>query len=255
MNLKASLTRRYGPLSLGVWLIVVAAVILVYRYFRPGTSSNNGSSSADTGALADNTNAGRFIGAGGGDGGLVPSNQTLADSQLTGPGTPVVYDPLTGSTSANDPWFDPGPILSPPPATQDQPDVPGYTPQGVPYTEEYVRNRDVGRARTPPAAAKTPAKKKKPVARPATARGQRAPAAAPELVSEHGQGGGYTPHPVSRASTPPATPTRTTQGVPPVVERPRSSSDSVVTRTTTPVGTTSSAKTYAAMGRKGEVNI
>lgn len=101
----AAFTRKLGPLPAGVWLAGGAVLLYLLRRVR---SRSTGTTTAATGGVAASGSPlgyGSYTGIGSGDGGdggggdMQPTDQTLTDPNLTGSGTPVVYDPLGGTAS------------------------------------------------------------------------------------------------------------------------------------------------------------
>lgn len=201
MNIVASLKRKIGPLPAWGWGAALAAVLLVYRRLR-GTTTATTSATTDLGAAAANGSSsdpnaiGAYggSGSGGGGAGLTPSDQTIASPDLSGPGTPFIFDPLggsgddtadggdtgsggdagTGGGGAGDNTYDPG-------------DISGF---------------DRSRFKTPHGSGIDTPKHRS--SRPKTSRGQKSKKsrhASIELVSEHGAGQN---HPVSAAHPAPA---------------------------------------------------
>jgi hypothetical protein len=225
------LTRKVGPLPTWAWGGVAAAAVLVARHFTGGGSSGSGSGdvgAATTGAADVQPGAGAF--GGGGDGGGsdlgAPTTQTTADDSLLGPGSATVFDP-TG--------FDSTPLADTTPGN----DQGGRTSNGVPYTESAVKDRRVS-----PHHDATSARPKH--TRGQTAKKKRVPGTgkAPELVSEHGRGqvkvarGTRTPQAARPAAAAPA-------------RSPAAAHPDAGARPST-VGRTTSAATYARLGRKLE---
>lgn len=106
-EITVALKRKLGPLPAWAWLAVLAAGLFAVRrlnLFGGASSPSTTQPSADVGPLPSfgpyGYNGAPSLDSGGGDVGdpFTPSLQTPVDSALTGgPGTPVVFDPLTGT--------------------------------------------------------------------------------------------------------------------------------------------------------------
>lgn len=175
MNFKRALTRKVGPLAAGWWLAILAGALLLYRQFRGAASTPaDTTSSTDTGAAAAaGYGTPTVAGGGGADSGLQPdqpSAQTFADEALSGPGTAVIFDPL--SSSATDTGGGPDGLATftgfgPPPheafdVNQGQDPVLGGSRSGIGRTPPTARPKSTR-------GQKAPEKKAKPVAKPAPA--------------------------------------------------------------------------------------
>lgn len=255
-SITTSLKRKIGPLPMWAWLGVAAAVIVVVRRLRggtPATPTSTGPAALPGGSTG--SDYGRVGSADGGGAGLDPTQQGYADPALSGPGTAVVYDPLTGGTTTSDPTTSAGGAAD------------GVDPSTKAAAETPMRPRAVALSTAEVAVGKRAARSVVAVAhaapekkRPKSSRGARATAPrvaqthqAPELISEHGAG---QVHPPAAKAKTQATPTRVIQtAAPAAVERPRTSAPAHVdTGARAPaVGTTTSSRTYASMGRKGEL--
>jgi hypothetical protein len=127
------LLRRVGPFAVWVWAAAGIAGVIALRHLRGGastssSSSGGDSSSGDAGALTPGqfgTLSASGAGGGGDDQPLQPDAQTPVDGSLAngGIGSPVVFDPATGSYVTGDPGT--GTISSPPPAPIGGKDVHG----------------------------------------------------------------------------------------------------------------------------------
>lgn len=255
MNVVASLKRKYGPLPAWAWLGLLAVVLVVYRYFRGGGitasgSSDTGAATAD-GAGSSSSDTGRpAIGSGDSGSGLAPTDQTPADPGLTGPGTAVVFDPLTGTESPDPLTGGPAPrtqTVVPPTAraaTTKKPAATDKTRGGKTIREapELITEHGLGQM-----------KKKRTPPRPKSSRGQTAPR--PTLQTNRADAAAVA-HPASVAHEPSVAPTRTQQNAAVAVDRPRSDSSVHVDTgaRASSVGTTTSPATYAKMGRKMELD-
>jgi hypothetical protein len=223
-SIKASLTRKLGPLPAYAWLGIFAAAVLLWRHLHPpAPTSASAAATPDLGPLADTSNPSPGYFGGSGGGGLdIPTDQAFADPGLTGPGTAVVFDPTTGlGPSSNDQEA----------STIPRDTTPGNSAGGRvaltiaggldPAIATAVlagKGPTYGDGAVPP-----PHPKKRP-----SGKGQK-PAPAPELISEHGKGQATIPKAAPKVASKPvavakAAPARSVQSAaaPVAVAVPRS---------------------------------
>lgn len=218
-----ALKKRIGFLPLWAWLTLGGTLLYVWRRRTSSTSTPAGSST--TGAVdasgSSNSNGGGF-GAGDGSGGLPldqPTQQATADQTLSQTGAPAVFDPVGSSPNAT--GTGDGATLNPG-GDNGKGDIgasggdTGVTKTGVPFTLDFVRNRDANRRHG--SGHPTDAH---PTSRPTKSRGTRS--AKPRArVQSHTAPPAAAAHPTSKASQPPPSPVAQTH-TPAAVTRDRSS--------------------------------